>query len=128
MYNQFAGNFDAQLNAVFAGFKTENIDNLIIDLRYNPGGFVSSATYLGGMITGQFEGELFSQQIWNNKVTQAWDAERFVNNFTNETYSEIDTRIREQIAIYMPALQISEISFFESEQDSNQKKPGPKKR
>tara|TARA_A100000164_G_C21799343_1_gene719871 strand:+ start:217 stop:585 length:369 start_codon:yes stop_codon:yes gene_type:complete len=41
------------------------------------------------------------------------------NNFTNETYSEIDTRIREQIAIYMPALQISEISFFESEQDSN---------
>ena len=84
MYNQFAGNFDAQLNAVFAGFKTENIDNLIVDLRYNPGGFVSSATYLGGMITGQFEGELFSQQIWNSKVTQAWDAERFVNNFTNE--------------------------------------------
>ena len=41
------------------------------------------------------------------------------NNFTNETYSEIDTKIREQIAIYMPALQISEISFFESEQDSN---------
>ena len=82
MYNQFAGNFDAQLNAVFAGFKTENIDNLIIDLRYNPGGFVSSATYLGGMITGQFEGELFSQQIWNSKVTQAWDADRFVNNLS----------------------------------------------
>ena len=40
-------------------------------------------------------------------------------NFTNETYTEIDTKIREQISIYMPAIQISEISFSESEQDQN---------
>lgn len=84
MYNQFAGNFDGQLNAVFANFKAENIDNLIIDLRYNPGGFVSSATYLGGMITGQFEGELYSQQVWNSKVNEAWPRDQFINNFTNE--------------------------------------------
>jgi C-terminal processing protease CtpA/Prc len=84
MYNQFAGNFDGELNAVFAGFKSENIDNLIIDLRYNPGGFVSSATYLGGMVTGQFNDELFSQNVWNSKVTEAWSADSFTNNFTNE--------------------------------------------
>tara|TARA_R100001224_G_scaffold108392_1_gene84668 strand:+ start:88 stop:456 length:369 start_codon:yes stop_codon:yes gene_type:complete len=40
-------------------------------------------------------------------------------NFTNETYTEIDTKIREQISIYMPAIQISEISFSESDQDEN---------
>lgn len=84
MYNQFARNYDGQLNAVFANFKSENIDELIIDLRYNPGGFVSSATYLGSMITGQFNGELYSQEIWNDKVTAAWPTERFINNFTNE--------------------------------------------
>ncbi|MHB0755338.1 S41 family peptidase [Polaribacter sp. M15] len=84
MYNQFASNYDAQLNAVFADFKAENIDNLIVDLRYNPGGFVSSATYLAGMITGQFNGELFSQNIWNSKVMSAFSADNFTNNFTNE--------------------------------------------
>ncbi|WP_439131056.1 S41 family peptidase [Polaribacter sp.] len=84
MYNQFASNFDAQLNAVFADFKAENIDNLIVDLRYNPGGFVSSATYLGGMITGQFNGQLFSKNVWNSKVMNAFPADNFTNNFRNE--------------------------------------------
>tara|TARA_R110002126_G_scaffold206886_1_gene353989 strand:+ start:19974 stop:21440 length:1467 start_codon:yes stop_codon:yes gene_type:complete len=84
LYNQFAGNYDGQLNAAFANFQAENINNLIIDLRYNPGGFVRSATYLAGMITGQFTGELFSQQVWNEKATEAWSAEIFRNNFTNE--------------------------------------------
>ena len=41
------------------------------------------------------------------------------NNYTTETFSEIDARIRDQIAIYMPGIQISEISFSESEQDEN---------
>lgn len=87
MYNQFARNYDGHLNAVFADFKSKNIDDLIIDLRYNPGGFVSSATYLGGMITGQFTGQVFSRQIWNEKVTNATDASWFLNNFTDEIYN-----------------------------------------
>ena len=41
------------------------------------------------------------------------------HNFTQETYSEIDSKIREQIAIYMPAIQINEIRFSSAEQDAN---------
>lgn len=84
MYNQFARNYDGELNSVFADFKAQNINDLIIDLRYNPGGSTSSATYLSGMITGQFTGELFSQEIWNEKVTNANSREDFVNNFTDK--------------------------------------------
>jgi hypothetical protein len=84
MYNQFARNFDSELNAVFANFKAENISNLIVDLRYNPGGAVSTATYLGAMITGQYTGELYSQEIWNKKVMKTSSPERFRNNFTDE--------------------------------------------
>ncbi|MBU3012393.1 peptidase S41 [Polaribacter vadi] len=84
MYNQFARNYDSQLNTAFANFKAENINDLIVDLRYNPGGSVSTATYLGSMITGQFTGELYSQEIWNDKVTAAWPSETFVNNFTDQ--------------------------------------------
>jgi len=84
MYNQFARNYDGQLNAAFSNFISEGINELIIDLRYNGGGSVSSATYLGSMVTGQFNGDLYSQEVWNDKVRNAIPAERFLNNFTDE--------------------------------------------
>lgn len=84
MYNQFASSFDGDLNAAFATLQSENITDLIVDLRYNGGGSVRTATYLGGMITGQFDGELFSREIWNLKVQEAIDESNFVNNFTNQ--------------------------------------------
>ncbi len=84
MYNQFSSAFDAQLNDAFATFQSEGITDLIVDLRYNGGGRVSTATYLGGMITGQFNGQLFSKQLWNTKVQEALDASLFENYFTNE--------------------------------------------
>lgn len=84
LYNQFARNYDAQLNAAFAYFKTEAVNELIVDLRYNGGGSVTTATYLGSMITGQFNGELYSQEVWNDKVKNAFSADNFINNFTNQ--------------------------------------------
>ncbi len=84
LYNQFSSDFDTQLNAAFATFQSESITDLIVDLRYNGGGRVSSATYLGGMITGQFNGQLYSKELWNTKVQDAIDASVFENNFTNQ--------------------------------------------
>lgn len=84
MYNQFARNFDADLNAAFANFKSENINDLIIDLRYNPGGSVQSASYLGSMVTGQFTDQVYSKEIWNQKILAANPPETFINNFTNQ--------------------------------------------
>ncbi|MEQ6124010.1 S41 family peptidase [Pseudotenacibaculum sp. MALMAid0570] len=84
MYNQFASSYDGELNAAIAQLKADNITDLIIDLRYNGGGSVRTATYLGGMVTGQFDGQLYSRQIWNSKVQNAVDPSNFINNFTNE--------------------------------------------
>ena len=84
LYNQFSSSFDGELNAAFASFQSENITDLIIDLRYNGGGSVATATYLGGMVTGQFNGQLFSKEQWNTKVMNALDASVFENNFTNQ--------------------------------------------
>ncbi|OAD40860.1 S41 family peptidase [Polaribacter atrinae] len=85
MYNQFSSSFDGELNAAFGTFKSQLVDELIIDLRYNGGGSVRTATYLGGMITGLFNGEIYSKEVWNSKVQAAsTDPTRFLNYFTDE--------------------------------------------
>lgn len=84
LYNQFASSFDGELNASFGYFKENNITDLIIDLRYNGGGSVRTATYLASMINGTNTGKLFSQEIWNEKVMNASAPEYFFNNFTNQ--------------------------------------------
>jgi carboxyl-terminal processing protease len=65
----FLGEFevdDVKLNDVFGRFKSENIDELIVDLRYNSGGYAEFSADLASMVTGQLEGEIFTQQIWND--------------------------------------------------------------
>ncbi len=65
MYNAFTADFDAQLNAAFAQFKSSQVTDLILDVRYNGGGSVESAIDLSSMITGQFNGEVFTTEEWN---------------------------------------------------------------
>lgn len=83
MYNQFSNSFDGDLNAEFLKFKNETINDLIIDLRYNGGGSVQTAVYLGSMVTGQFKDELYSKQVWNSKVMAVTDPNLLINNFTD---------------------------------------------
>ena len=66
MYTGFIDNFVSGLNSVFGQFAAENITELVVDLRYNSGGNISTAEDLSSMITGQFNGELFATQEFNN--------------------------------------------------------------
>lgn len=75
MYNGFTRDFDPQLNAAFGYFKSENIDELVIDLRYNGGGSVETASDLSSMITGGYEGKLLAQMILNEKWQAVYDKE-----------------------------------------------------
>lgn len=68
MYNGFYPSYDSQLNATFGSFIGQNVTDLVLDLRYNSGGSVSTATKLASMITGQFTGQLFARQQWNAKA------------------------------------------------------------
>ena len=68
MYNGFFANYDTQLNEAFGSLKSQGITDLILDLRYNGGGSVQTATRLASMITGQFTGKVFAKQQWNEKI------------------------------------------------------------
>jgi len=86
MYNGFYSGYETQLNEAFSNFKNQNITDLILDLRYNSGGSIATATRLASMITGQFTGQLFAKQQWNSKLESYWanhNPSQFVNNFTN---------------------------------------------
>jgi hypothetical protein len=86
MYNAFTANYDLQLNQAFGTLKSESVTDLVLDLRYNSGGSVQTATRLASMITGQFNGQLFAQQQWNSKIQSFFEENnpsQLVNNFTN---------------------------------------------
>ncbi|RRA98591.1 S41 family peptidase [Larkinella rosea] len=58
VYNQFipgpngstATTYDQKLEQVFSKFKAQGVNELVLDLRYNPGGYVSSSVKLASMI------------------------------------------------------------------------------
>ncbi|MDO5608661.1 MAG: S41 family peptidase [Capnocytophaga sp.] len=85
MYNGFVNSYDVRLNEVFAQFKSEGITDLILDLRYNSGGHISSSVYLASMITGQFNGKLFAKERWNSKLQSVAEEFNRVDNFFTNT-------------------------------------------
>ena len=90
VYNGFYSNYETQLNTAFGNLKNANITDLVLDLRYNPGGSIATATRLGSLITGQFNGQVFAKQQWNakmqNEISQN-NPNDLLNLFTNTTAS-----------------------------------------
>jgi C-terminal processing protease CtpA/Prc len=83
MYNGFTAGSENELNTVFGEFKSNNIQHLVLDLRYNPGGRVNVETYLASMITGQFTGEVFSKLIYNENFQSENTNYNFQNRLGN---------------------------------------------
>ena len=87
MYNAFYSNYDSQLNTAFGTLKSQGITDLVLDLRYNGGGSIQTATRLASMITGAFTGQVFSKEQWNAKIESyfaANDPESLKNLFTDK--------------------------------------------
>lgn len=70
VYNQFLNEYDEQLNDVFGRFKSAGVTDLVLDLRYNPGGSVNTTVLLGSMIHGTNTNDLFLKAKWNDKYLQ----------------------------------------------------------
>ena len=89
-YESFDEDFDEELNNAFGNFKNENITDLILDLRYNGGGNVMTSINLASMITGQFPGQIFMKERWNEKYQKHYEdrnPESLLNRFTTKTRS-----------------------------------------
>lgn len=97
VYNHFvpgangstADEYDAQVDAVFARFKAQGVNELVLDLRYNPGGYTSSSTNLASLIgKGISSGKLYFREEWNTTITpylqKEYGTSFFVTNFLDK--------------------------------------------
>jgi len=65
--------YDNELRQVFADFKSKGVNELVLDLRFNPGGYISSAETLASLIgTGVSSSKIFYKEQWNDKYTAYW--------------------------------------------------------
>jgi len=63
--------FDNEADAIFAKFKAAGINHLIVDFRYNGGGFVSSAVNLASLIApGVKSTDVFSKTKYNSFIME----------------------------------------------------------
>lgn len=70
-FNNFATSYNPVLTNVFQQFKSQNINELILDLRYNAGGEVASAAVLCGLISANLKANsLFINYAGNNYAGQ----------------------------------------------------------
>ena len=70
-YTGYISNYNNSLYNVFSNFKQAGITDLVLDLRYNPGGSVSSAIYLASLIapeTAVRENSPFSTMSYNKFI------------------------------------------------------------
>ncbi|WP_425075868.1 S41 family peptidase [Psychroserpens sp. S379A] len=90
MYNQFNNEYESELNAAFAQFQASNVQHLVLDLRYNPGGVISTAALLGSMVTGQFNGQVFSKVVYNEDQQEENRNFNFVSSFNDTPVNSLN--------------------------------------
>lgn len=72
VYNGFITNYEDELEAVFAEFKSNGVNELVLDLRYNSGGAVTTANLLASMIgPSNIAGQIMLKNSYNSTLTSA---------------------------------------------------------
>ncbi|PQV47345.1 C-terminal processing protease CtpA/Prc [Jejuia pallidilutea] len=90
MYNGFTAGSENSLNNVFANFKSSNVQHLVLDLRYNPGGSVTTTTFLASMITGQFTGQVFEKLVYNENLQELNFDYLFTSNINGSAINSLN--------------------------------------
>ena len=95
VYNFFAadsgddtGAYDLALNAVFEKFKNRGVENLVLDLRYNSGGSVTSAIYLSSMIVKNLNTSNVFCKMEYNKDYQSYVVGKYGTDYLLDYFTD----------------------------------------
>ena len=89
-YNGFRSSYNDELNTAFETFKTEGINELVLDLRINGGGSVQTSAYLASMIYENAGTQVFAELNFNDKHDNQNGAYNFDN--TLDVFSAAGTK------------------------------------
>lgn len=85
MYNRFLASSNEALNAAFGRFKSNNVTDLVLDLRYNPGGNVNNSRLLASMIHSTDTKKVYIKRHYNDKLQPTFSEAQVVDFFANTT-------------------------------------------
>ncbi|MCF8224216.1 MAG: hypothetical protein K9J25_13855 [Bacteroidales bacterium] len=111
VYNSFTSNFDTDLNAEFEYYKTQGVQRLILDLRYNGGGSIRTSTYLASMIYGTNTNDIFTKSVWNDKYNDYFIA-NYGEDYLNYYFKDVISATDETAEVNIASLELSEIYFI----------------
>ncbi len=80
LFDRFIGTSTAELDKVFAEFKAQNVNELILDLRYNGGGYIDVSHHLANLIGGQYTAGKVFTQIVHNEHHPNWNKNQIFQN------------------------------------------------
>lgn len=77
--------YDNEMDQIFQKFKTQGVNHLIVDFRYNGGGYVSSAVNLASLIApGVSANEVFSKTKYNSYLMSYENLQNVQTRFRNK--------------------------------------------
>lgn len=88
VYTQYLSQYDNEMRRVFGEFKAAGVTELVLDLRFNGGGFISSATTLSSLIgRGVSSSKVCYRDEWNANVTKQYK-DRFGENYFTKFFRD----------------------------------------
>ena len=109
-YSAFDLNSSTTLPDVFREFKSEGIEELIIDLRYNGGGYAFTECLLASMIAPSSNvaaGDVFQTEVYNSILADAWKQQNYDTNTylsTKHVYKDSTHDIDEDVSDANPGI------------------------
>jgi C-terminal processing protease CtpA/Prc len=74
-YTDYVDTSERELLDVFAGFQAEGVTDVVLDLRYNGGGYATTATFLSSILAPRAvvkNKEIYLTQKWNDLYDRYW--------------------------------------------------------
>ena len=88
IYNHFANgprnesySWAVKVNEALTNFKNEGISEMILDLRYNRGGYVESGTYIASAFAPNRNGKIYTKSQYNDKLEKETNFKNRKNNY-----------------------------------------------